>query len=163
ADIAGVEPLAGPGAFAVTADPVTNMDVQGLEGRIGLEQGNHLPGKTIMDAAVGTRITIRDKFDAGGTRSRSCVERSAGTLRARDRPIVIFGSGDQAADIVGIQMVGGIGGGHRHVALAVTGGRSPLHLKGRIGAPLPEYTHGGIVVRRLFEALFKKDRDRILQ
>ncbi len=47
AGIAWIEPLAGPGTGTIGADPVTNIDVERLEGRIGLNSETTWPASPL--------------------------------------------------------------------------------------------------------------------
>ncbi len=142
--IAGSEPLAGPGAFAIAADPVTDVEVEGLEGGIGREGCVDLSGQAVVGAAVGAGIAVGEELDGGGTGGRGGVEGAGGALGADEEPVVILGAWGEAADIVTIEMVGGIGGADSNVAGGIAGVGAPLDLEGGVGRPLPGDPHLGV-------------------
>jgi len=103
--------LAGPGRLAIVADPVADVELEGLEGGIGLEEGDDLAGEVVVDAAVGAGVAVGHELDVGGGGGRRGVEVAAGALAAGDHLVEVLGSGGEARDGVGIQVVGGVIGG----------------------------------------------------
>ncbi len=100
-----------------------------------------------MNAAVGARIAISKKLDAGGARRRCGEEGAAGALASHHNLVIVLGTGGQAGNIISVEMVGRIAWVDRDITQAVTGAGAPFHLESGIGCPLPEDSHLGVDTR----------------
>jgi hypothetical protein len=141
--VGGVEPLAGPGGFAIAGDPVADVEVEGLEGGVSGEGGVDQAGQGVVGGAVGAGIAVGEELDGGGGGRGSGEEGAGSALGACQEAVIVLGAWGEAGEVELVEVVGsvlGADGGGR----AKAGGGAPLEGERGVGGPLPENPHGGI-------------------